>query len=120
MIFINEKSKKMNQPKKPYYFGGPVPRDIQEKLEPCRDRGMTVQNIARKLAYFWISLPVEKQNQFYFSTLNTEFDAEDKSVADLILMLDEFIISNLLERLPKSAKLIEQYADSKKRKKPHK
>jgi len=110
MNFMAEKEKKPGQPKNEYYFGGPVPRDVQERLEPCRDRGMLNQTIARKLAYLWLALPEEKQNQLYFSSIDADFDLQDQATADLLALVDEVIVGNLLAHLPESAKLAEFYA----------
>lgn len=96
--------------KNEYYFGGQVPRDIQERLEKCRDRGMTVQTIARKLAYLWLSLSPEKQNQLYFSMIDENFDEKDKGISDLLAAVDEVLVGNLLAKLPKSARIDEAFA----------
>ena len=105
MNSMAEREKKMSEPKNDYYFGGPVPREIQERLEACRDRGMTNQNIARKLAYLWLALPPEKQNQLYFSNIDGEFDPKDQCIADLFAVVDDVIVGNVLAHLPQSAKL---------------
>ena len=110
MKIMKEKSKKMIAKKNEYYFGGPVPREIQERLEACRDRGMTVQTIARKLAYLWLALIPEKQNQLYFSLIDEDFDGKDKGISDLLVAVDEVLVGNLLAKLPKSARLAEAFA----------
>ena len=105
-----KREKKLISKKNEYYFGGPVPREIQEKLESCRDRGMTVQTIARKLAYLWLKLAPEKQNQLYFSLIDVDFDAKDAGVSDLLDAVDEVLVGNLLSKLPKSARIDEAFA----------
>ena len=101
---MSKREKKLGRSESPYYFGGPVPRDIQWRLQPCLERGMTVQNIARKLAYLWLALPVEKQNQLYFSLIDADFDPQDKAVADLFRLVDEIMASRILTLLPESKK----------------
>ena len=100
----------MSTKRNEYYFGGPVPREIQERLESCRDRGMTVQTIARKLAYLWLKLTPEKQNQLYLSLIDESFDVKDKGVSDLLVAVDEVFVGNLLSKLPKSAHIVEALA----------
>jgi hypothetical protein len=101
----------MTAKKNEYYFGGAVPRDIQEKLEKCRDRGLTVQTIARKLAYLWLALPEEKQNQLYLSMID-DSDPKDRKIADLLTAVDEVLVGNILARLPNSAKIAEAFASA--------
>lgn len=113
MNFMVKREKKLSGKKNEYYFGGPVPREIQERLESCRDRGMTVQTIARKLAYLWLALDPEKQNQLYFSLIDEDFDAKDKGISDLLVAVDSVLVGNILERLPKSAKIAEFLAAEK-------
>ena len=110
MEIMKEKSKKMMVKKNDYCFQGHVPREIQEKIESCRDRGMTVGTIARKLAYLWCSLSIEKQNQIYFSLIDVDFDPMDTGIADLFLAVDEVLVGNILAHLPKSARLAEAFA----------
>ena len=110
MKIMKEKSKKMIAKKNEYYFGGPVPREIQERLEACRDRGMTVQTIARKLAYLWLRLTPEKQAQLYLSLIDVDFDAKDGCISDLLDAVDEVLVGNLLAKLPKSARIDEVFA----------
>jgi len=105
----------MSQPDDTYYFGGPVPRDIQEKLEACRDRGMRNQTIARKLAYLWLALPEERQNELYFGLIDSDFDPEDKRIADLFRAVDDIVVGQILACLPESARLIEAFASAEER-----
>ena len=95
----------MTASKNEYYFGGPVPRDVQDFMNGCRDRGMQNQTIARKLAYLWMNLPPEKQNQLYFSLIDGDFDPTDEALLDLMSGIDDVLFEVLLGLLPKSAKL---------------
>ena len=103
--FMAEKEKRLAEKKNEYYFGGPVPREVQDRLEACRDRGMANQTIARKLAYLWLALPAQKQNQLYFSSIDADFDPQDRGIADLLALVDDVMVGNLLAHLPQSARL---------------
>ena len=107
---MKEKPKKMTAKENEYYFQGHVPREVQEKLEACRDRGMTVGTMARKLAYLWLALPPEKQNQLYFSLIDVDFDPKDKGISDLLTAVDEVLVGKILALLPQSAKIAESLA----------
>jgi len=110
MNIMKEKSKKMIAKKNEYCFQGHVPRDVQEGLEACRDRGMAVGTIARKLAYLWLKLPPEKQGQLYLSLIDADFDPKDKGIADLLAAVDEVLARNILALLPRSALVAEALA----------
>lgn len=115
MAIMAEKEKKVTGSEDAYYFGGPVPRELQEKLYACRDRGMTVQAIARKLAYLFVSLPEDKQNQLYFSAIDRDFDPQDKAISDLFDLIDGFMRDRLLGGLPLSSALYaEAIADAQR------
>ena len=102
---MSKAQKKIKPSKNDYYFGGPVPREVQDYMNSCRDRGMTNQNIARKLAYLWMNLSPEKQNQLYFSMIDADFDPGEKSLLDFLKMVDDVLFEVLLGFLPKSEKL---------------
>jgi len=112
---MKKSEKNSGRLKNTYYFGGPVPREVQEGLESCRDRGMTVQTIARKLAYLWLALGPEKQNQLYFSMIDVDYDEKDKSYVDLFSAIDSVIIGQILSSLPRSAELFRLAAEIQKR-----
>jgi len=99
-----------------YYFGGAVPREIQEKLEVCRDRGMQNKTIARKMAHLFLSLPEEMQNKIYLSTIDENFDPKDKAIADLLSAIDDVVVGYILARLPNSVKLVESFAAAQQHK----
>ncbi|MGB2861854.1 MAG: hypothetical protein WBC05_00885 [Sedimentisphaerales bacterium] len=99
-----KKREKNEHKKNEYYFGGPVPRDIQKQMDACRDRGMTKQTISKKLAYLWLSLPEEKQNQLYLC-FPDEVEPNDKVVIDLMRAVDVVIEQRILALMPKSVKV---------------
>jgi len=109
---MSKKGKNMSPKKNEYCFQGHVPREIQYKIESCRDRGMTVGTIARKLAYLWCSLSIEKQNQLYFSLIDVDFDTKDKGISDLLVAVDEVLVGKILAMLPNSAKFVEAFASA--------
>ena len=107
---MSKRKKIVNKDEELFYFGGHVPREIQDRLEPCIERGMTKQTIARKLAYLWLSLPEEMQNQLYISTIDSSYSTEDKMISDVFKAIDRVLVGNILALHPQAAELAKALA----------
>ena len=110
---MTKRKKIVNKEDDLFYFGGHVPREVQDRLEPCKERGMTNQTIARKLAYLWLALPDEVQNQLYLSSIDADYSTEDKMISDLFKAVDRVLLGNILALIPDAASVAEAVASAR-------